>query len=148
MSIQSRVNDEESNICKCCGYPAVELEEYPGPCTKADYGRQGKQLLCEICASTHLSSGVSYPLLYSDKDRYLFGALGWIGNRLLEAIHEGGRDALGDMVRNMPVGPPEDLDIFTCHKCGCTYQVRRKTQFMAPSLPAEDPGCPKCGLTA
>lgn len=41
--------------------------------------------------------------------------------------------------------PPEAI---TCQKCGHTRQVCRKVQFNAPSLPGDDPGCPKCAASA
>ena len=46
--------------------------------------------LCEICSHTHLSSCMTNP----HKDSYLYKAIGWIGNRILEEIRKnnGSRD--------------------------------------------------------
>lgn len=48
---------------------------------------------------------------------------------------------LHDIPRFHLSDPPDRV---TCTKCGHSRQVERKQQFGAPSLPGEDPGCPKC----
>src|ERR1035438_829100 len=83
-AIQSRVNDDESNICACCGYPAP-LKEYRTLVPNAPGDTREAHRFCEVCAGTFLSHCITYAGLYGS-ERHLWGSIGWIANRLLEEI--------------------------------------------------------------
>jgi len=65
--------------CVCCDYPAPLAEFEKGPGKKVVW-------LCQVCATTHLSKAIFHPHQVADPD--LNQSIGWIANRLLDAIRE------------------------------------------------------------
>lgn len=59
LPVPRQPNDNEDNICACCGYAADDLQDYIAP-----FPKQDKVSFCEICASTLLSHCVTFPELY------------------------------------------------------------------------------------
>lgn len=80
--------------CDCCGYPAKDITDFPGPVTPRHPGGEGWSRFCRICAETFLSHPITYPELYG-KERLLFSSIGWIANMLRDEIRKfkGGPDA-------------------------------------------------------
>ena len=69
----------EAITCACCEFPAPLAEirmKYPGTEIR---------LLCEVCSSTYFSRMLDAPL--SNKE--LIMSLGWIVNRLIQALENG-----------------------------------------------------------
>lgn len=85
------------------------------------------------------------PQRYQDPQNWVVTSMGLLRALIFDPVPC--RDALGDLVRALPslVDPiVENADNVTCKKCGWTRQIRRTPQFLGPSLPGEDPGCPRC----
>lgn len=83
MEFKLRFNEadpSEALGCECCGYETGLAEFRPniGPRTEP-------YLFCEICSSTFLSHCVQYTSLHG-QSHHLWSSIGWIANRLLEAI--------------------------------------------------------------
>jgi hypothetical protein len=66
--------------CDCCGYPAP-LGRFEASC---DMQHEEPDWLCEVCSRSHLSKAVQYPEQVDHPELYY--SLGWIANRLLEAL--------------------------------------------------------------
>ena len=80
-----RVIDDET-VCDCCQYPAKgRLKDY-GPTASSRDGQ--RFVLCEICATTFLSSAVMYPRLYGTEIANISGGIGYIGNLLFDEIRK------------------------------------------------------------
>ena len=75
-------DDGEAAKCFCCGYAAATYA------FDDERHRGHKMELCEVCSSTHLSTSVQYPDSVSYELRKLFGAVGWIANKLLDEIKD------------------------------------------------------------
>jgi hypothetical protein len=68
----------EEQLCESC--------EFPTGCEEYEHGEDEHYMLCDICASTHLSSPVWYPRLFNDNEKKLFQSMGWLGNMLKSEI--------------------------------------------------------------
>ena len=88
MSEYQKLTDEDGEPieCDCCQYPAPvslfknTLTEYSNMIVGED------KYFCEICASTFLSSSVTYPSQCNDPK--LHQSIGWIANFLAEKIEK------------------------------------------------------------
>ena len=83
----SLVLDKDGKVqsCCCCEYPAP-LAEFESNCEGGASMELRKFQLCKICANTHLSTAVIYPS--GCNDIYLYKAVAWIGNYLIDHIHD------------------------------------------------------------
>lgn len=73
----------------------------------------------------------------------------WARDRIMAELNGENRDALGDMVRNMPRMPLDPVKTLICRTCGYARAIRAKPTFVPDGIPRpepvfEDPGCPKC----
>lgn len=83
MQLKIRLDkDGEVIPCRNCDYPVATMDATDS-CTMACH--DGDIYLCEVCASTMLSTALFYPDQCSDP--VLHQAVAWIANKLLEELH-------------------------------------------------------------
>lgn len=78
--------DGDQRECSSCGYyaPVFETE------IRVDFPASEKRIvyLCEICASTSISSAtVEFPSQWDVNAARLMKTIGWVANKLIDEIH-------------------------------------------------------------
>jgi hypothetical protein len=71
-------------VCDCCGYENIAVKSYTSLRHIDILGGPSQTTMnfCQICASTYLSTIVSFPLNHDSGIIYLAKSIGWIANHI------------------------------------------------------------------